>query len=173
MRSLFVVGICATLSLAVAFTPSPSAADNGAVALGVPVTGIQLDGDLSDWPDGMRRYEIARSPWTSAPPTGPEDFSAWFIAGYSVEENALYVGVEVRDESSVVENPMAGVPAWFAFDGIELYVGKNGSQAESGQWSSAGTAWTHYGTADSSQWVPSMSHRPDGHTYEPVARFLV
>ena len=37
----------------------PSVAHNGAVAIAVPVEGIKVDGDLSDWSEGMRRYPIA------------------------------------------------------------------------------------------------------------------
>jgi hypothetical protein len=29
-------------------------AHNGAVAIAVPVEGITIDGDFSDWPEGMR-----------------------------------------------------------------------------------------------------------------------
>ena len=31
----------------------PLSAHNGAVAIAVPVEGIVVDGDLSDWPEGM------------------------------------------------------------------------------------------------------------------------
>jgi len=33
-------------------------AHNGKVAIAVPVEGIVVDGDLSDWPEDMRRYPI-------------------------------------------------------------------------------------------------------------------
>jgi len=36
----------------------PVQAHNGAVAIAVPVEGITVDGDLSDWPEGMRKYSI-------------------------------------------------------------------------------------------------------------------
>ena len=37
----------------------PAAAHNGALAIAVPVEGIEIDGDFSDWPQDMRRYPIA------------------------------------------------------------------------------------------------------------------
>jgi len=37
----------------------PAASHNGANAIAVPVEGIKVDGDLSDWPEGMKRYPIA------------------------------------------------------------------------------------------------------------------
>ena len=33
-------------------------AHNGAVAIAMPVEGIVIDGELSDWPEGMRQYPI-------------------------------------------------------------------------------------------------------------------
>ncbi len=33
--------------------PHPTHAHNGAVAIAVPVEGITVDGDLSDWPEGL------------------------------------------------------------------------------------------------------------------------
>ena len=35
-----------------------AAAHNGAMAIAVPVAGIEVDGDLSDWPEGMRWYPV-------------------------------------------------------------------------------------------------------------------
>ena len=43
----------------------PLLAHNGAVAIAVPVSGIAIDGDLSDWPEDLRRYPIA--PWVERP----------------------------------------------------------------------------------------------------------
>ena len=40
------------------FYGCPVEAHNGKVALGFPVEGIVVDGDLSDWPEEMRRYPI-------------------------------------------------------------------------------------------------------------------
>ena len=36
----------------------PAAAHNGALAIAVPVEGIKIDGDFSDWPKEMKRYAI-------------------------------------------------------------------------------------------------------------------
>lgn len=38
--------------------PARVQAHNGAVAIAVPVAGITIDGDFSDWPAEMRRYPI-------------------------------------------------------------------------------------------------------------------
>lgn len=44
------------LLLFLGFFPLAVFAHNGQVALAVPVQGIAVDGDLGDWPAGMRTY---------------------------------------------------------------------------------------------------------------------
>ena len=78
---------------------SSAGAHNGAVAIAVPVEGIVVDGDLSDWPEGMRVYPIA-CPITRLP-EGEEDFKGFFRIGYNEEESALFLAVEMLDESVV------------------------------------------------------------------------
>ena len=76
---------------------SAHAADHS-LALAYPVDGsrITIDGDLSDWPDGLPRYAVGVMV-VGAGPTDAEDFSAWFRLAYSEAKNALYVAIEVRD----------------------------------------------------------------------------
>ncbi|MBI2503514.1 MAG: hypothetical protein HYW07_09835, partial [Candidatus Latescibacteria bacterium] len=51
----------ALCSLCLLGLASSAEAHNGAVAIAVPVEGIKIDGDLSDWPARMRRYPILHS----------------------------------------------------------------------------------------------------------------
>lgn len=67
------------------------------LALAYPVSGIGIDGDLSDWPAGLPRYPVSLTLF-GGPPADPQDCLAEFQAGYSEVENALYVAVEVQDE---------------------------------------------------------------------------
>jgi len=97
--------------------PYPSHAHNGAIAIAVPVEGITVDGDLSDWPEGMRKYPI-ELPEAGVAPRDTLDFQGSFRIGFNEEENALYVAVAVRDESVVVDT----VGGWDSQDGCELYV---------------------------------------------------
>ena len=93
-------------------------AHNGAVAIAMPVEGIVIDGELSDWPEGMRQYPIV---WESiGRARDEEDFFGWFRVGFNSEENALYVAVEMRDESVVIDTSGSGTP-WKVQDGCELY----------------------------------------------------
>jgi len=79
--------------------PHPSHSHNGAVAIAVPVEGIVVDGDLSDWPE-MREYEITNVE-QGEKPKDEGDFKASFRIGYNEKENALYVAVEVQDGSVI------------------------------------------------------------------------
>ncbi|MCZ7635823.1 MAG: hypothetical protein M5U12_07120 [Verrucomicrobia bacterium] len=94
----WVLGVgLAGLTLPGAAGPSAHAADHG-LALAYPVDGsrITIDGDLSDWPEGLPRYGMGVLV-LGAGPTDAEDFSAWFRLAYSEAENVLYVAIEVQD----------------------------------------------------------------------------
>jgi hypothetical protein len=93
--------------------PCSTQAHNGAVAIAVPVEGIVVDGDLSDWPVEMQEYPI-----TTNQPKDEEDFRGFFRIGYSASENALYLSVEMRDDSVV----LAEDGQWNTADGCEVYV---------------------------------------------------
>lgn len=84
-------------------------AHNGAVAIAVPVAGITIDGDFSDWPADMRRYPILHRE-DGIRLKNAEDFQGEFRVGYNATENALYVAVEVQDESTVTDTTTAGAP---------------------------------------------------------------
>jgi len=95
----------------------PASAHNGAVALVHPLTGIEVDGDLSDWPEELPRHPIVRTEH-GAPPRDAEDLQADFRVGYADGGRTLYVAVEVRDESVVVTQ--GGY--WNNQDGCEVFV---------------------------------------------------
>ena len=85
----------------------------------MPVEGIVVDGDLSDWPEEMREYPI-ELPEYGVAPKDSVDFQGSFRIGFNEEENALYVAIEVRDESLVADET-AGTE-WDSKDGCEIYV---------------------------------------------------
>ena len=96
----------------------PLCAHNGAVAIAVPVEGIAVDGDFSDWPDDAVWYPLDNHFYAAAP-LDDDDYSGRFTAGYNIRENALYFAVEARDESILIarENPK-----FDSGDGCELYL---------------------------------------------------
>jgi ligand-binding sensor domain-containing protein/serine phosphatase RsbU (regulator of sigma subunit) len=135
--------------------PHSTQAHNGAVAIAVPVEGIIVDGDLSDWPEGMRSYSIERSDWPKGlwfypiakgasgdRPEDEEDFLGFFRIGYSAAENALYLAVEMHDQSIVLDGDEV-----YARDGIVLFLDLNHEEKEvkSGGYSAFGTRMGVYG----------------------------
>ena len=82
--------------------PECARAHHGEVAAAVPLEGIAIDGDLADWPAGMRKYPIAFNG------RGGERIHGWFRVGYSATENALYLAVEAADDSVMVDTSGGG-----------------------------------------------------------------
>jgi two-component system, sensor histidine kinase ChiS len=101
-------------------------AHNGSLALAVPVVDIALDGDLSDWPAEVHWREITTLGAGEAA-RNEADFKGRFAIGYSALENALFVAVEVEDQSIMAdpgppeELPESTVP-WDKMDGCEIYL---------------------------------------------------
>ncbi len=93
------------------------------LALALPISGITVDGDLSDWPREMPALPI-RNEFGAYGPTDTEgtdldtsdDLSPSFRVGYDPEEQLLYVAVEVRDDVLHAEGTVART------DACEIYV---------------------------------------------------
>ena len=90
------------------------------MAVATPVAGITIDGDLSDWPADLTRYPMA-FPEYGEPPTDAADFQGWFRLGYNQAENALYLAVEVEDESVLVGGQQDNL-GWNTQDGCEVFL---------------------------------------------------
>jgi hypothetical protein len=99
-------------------TLSPLYAHNGALAVAVPIDNIAIDGDLSDWPQDLEHYPIGL-PEFGTRPRDKEDLRATFRLGYNLEDKALYIAVEVQDESIVV---LGDDGRWNNQDGCDIYV---------------------------------------------------
>jgi len=84
----------ALLAALLLLAPSSVQGDSG-VALTYPVEGIQIDGDLSDWPAALPRYSIAIAAFGRS--RNAQECSAEFRLGYNERENALYVAIDVQD----------------------------------------------------------------------------
>ena len=90
-------------------------ADNGQLALARPLSQITVDGDFADWPSSLTWYPIEAFGHGEAPKSA-NDLSGTFCVGY--DQNALYVAVEVRDESIVID----GTRHWASQDGCSVYL---------------------------------------------------
>jgi len=110
---------CPILLALLIFRATSIEAHNGAVAIALPVDDIIVDGDLSDWPDDLMGYPVAVAA-AGSDAHNHEDFQAFFRVGYSAAENSLYIGIEVEDESTIIDSSAAR--DWDTEDGCEIYV---------------------------------------------------
>jgi len=155
-----------TLFLLTLLHPHPSHAHNGAIAIAVPIEGIMVDGDLSDWPEGMKEYPIERCEYGVAPKDSA-DFQGSFRIGYSEEENALYIAVEALDQSIVVDTASAAV--WDAQDGCEIYINvvHDRENAPGGQYFVRGESLGMFGSqARMDDFAAAVQRDARSHSYE-------
>ena len=92
---------------------------NGAIAGATSIHDISVDGDLSDWPSDLAWHPIAHSGFGDLP-TDDHDLHGRYRVGYDANQHALYVAVEVADESHVVLDEDDG--QWNSQDGCSIYI---------------------------------------------------
>ena len=106
------------VSLAVSVA-SQANGHSGSIAVAHPVSGITIDGKLSDWPADARTFPVTNMAYGDKP-GDDEDLGARFRVGYNLQQRCLYVAVEVTDDSSVVDSsPNAN---WDTQDGCDIYI---------------------------------------------------
>jgi len=86
--------VCCLLLIQLA---SRAHAHNGALVIALPTASIDLDGDLSDWPQNARHYPITHPDYGEIP-TDPTDLTSSFRVLYSPADTVLYVAVESTDD---------------------------------------------------------------------------
>jgi signal transduction histidine kinase/ligand-binding sensor domain-containing protein/CheY-like chemotaxis protein/HPt (histidine-containing phosphotransfer) domain-containing protein len=145
-------------------------AHNGSIALAAPVRNIVVDGHLDDWPDDLTRYPISHTEYGS-PPADSADLDASFRIGYDAQNNALYIALEVGDESVSIDT--SATATWNNQDGCEIYLdivhseegssavqyfvyGDQGAAAESDN-RIAHVAWQRDGTGHRYEWRIQLS----------------
>ena len=147
--------------------PHSTQAHNGAVAIAVAVDRITIDGDLSEWPEGMVKYPISVLGHGDYP-GAEEDFQGWFRIGYSALENALYMAVETRDESAVVDTSEDAT--WYNRDGCVVHVDiaheeENATPAVYAEVAGRGPA-APYGSAQVTEMDVAVQRTESTHRYE-------
>lgn len=95
-------------------------ADNGAVAFAYPMDHVEIDGDLSDWTGGFNKYSINKNRPNAILPTSRDDFHASFMVGFNLENHSIYLGIEVIDDSHIVDR--SSHPRWGHQDKHLLYI---------------------------------------------------
>lgn len=114
-KSSALISLCLYSQLAFSQNQAPNPYEQ--IAYAYPLTGITIDGDLSDWPAQLPVHPLKGKLW-GVDPNSPEDLSASFQTGYSPAENALYLAVTITDDSLVKNEE----PAWNNQDTYSFYV---------------------------------------------------
>ena len=116
--AVFVLSLSACISLS-----TSASANSGNVTVALPVSGISIDGDISDWPNSIPHHEIRRNHYGDAP-NSDGDLSAFFKVGYDLEAHRLLVVVQIRDDSLVLHTPGAA-ERWNSRDGAGIHISVN------------------------------------------------
>ena len=94
-------------------------AHNGHTTAAEPVSGITIDGDLSDWPSGMKTHFITTSLVVCDATPSEDVFNGKFRVGCDYKENAIYVAVEVEDDQIVLDG---FGDQWNSYDACEVFL---------------------------------------------------
>src|SRR5262249_11836266 len=91
-------------------------------AVAKPMSGITIDGRLDDWPQGLDSYPIDHqligySGYDSKPRGENPDPHAYFLVGYDLQAQLIYLAAVVRDEDLVVHPADAR-----RTDAVEVYI---------------------------------------------------
>ncbi|OJJ16472.1 hypothetical protein BKI52_34890 [marine bacterium AO1-C] len=93
---------------------------NGAIAYAYPVSGITIDGNLSDWKaKKLRKFPIKKVLFGRSA-KNEADLSAYFHAGYDMATQSLYIVTVVTDESHVAAKKKGA--SWNSQDTYLLYL---------------------------------------------------
>ncbi len=95
----------------------PVHAHNGSVVVTSVVDGVEVDGDLSDWPGDIPWHPVGLNLYGN-PESHDGDISARFRIAVDVADLKVYAAVEVRDDSPMPE-PM-GYRTWNSHDSVSV-----------------------------------------------------
>ncbi len=116
------LAICSLIILLQVSMTIPLIAHNGAIAYAYPIEGISVDGDFSDWPQGLKRYSM-EFVGVGVNATNPEDLSANFRIGFQKHTSTIFIAIEIKDQSIMLDT--SKYVNWNTHDGVELYLDPN------------------------------------------------
>lgn len=93
-----------------------------------PIDNLSIDGNIDDWPSNTIHYPINKTLWEGQKGT-KEDFSAYFLSGYNLKENALYLAIVVDDDTLSFDKEN---PDIHHQDAYLLYINEKNSRRGSG-----------------------------------------
>jgi len=100
------------LTAALSLSAANARADNGALAYAHSMDPITLDGDLSDWSADLPIYKLGQ--------VLVGDTKARFRLAYNAADQALYVAMEVEDDTHILDED--SVDTWYLKDSHILYL---------------------------------------------------
>lgn len=104
--------------------PAPASANSGPAIAAARVSDITVDGDLADWPSKIERQELVHFDFEVSDRPTKDDASASFAAGYDEDERAIYIAIEVRDDTVTTQRMTKRLPNGLGTnpDGALLYL---------------------------------------------------
>ncbi len=121
-RSVWLISLRLILLALVMLINLAAEGHNGAVAYAYPISGITVDGDLSDWPAHYHRYDINEL-GVGDRAKNEQDLSAQFRVAYHTALQKIFIAVEVVDESLMLDT--TGYVNWNTHDGMTLFLDLN------------------------------------------------
>ncbi|MEM8771213.1 MAG: serine hydrolase [Pseudomonadota bacterium] len=125
--ALFFSGCAGSSEDAPETTPQETAGINH-IAYAYPVSGIDIDGRIDDWPENLAFYPIEAALENVV--DRDEDLKAGFFTGYASETRSVYLAVVVRDDVHVLDDEAGGLTD--QQDHLLFYLDKQHAPAGSG-----------------------------------------
>lgn len=113
-------------------------AHNGQVTLAASLSEMVLDGEWADWSQEIPWQTISHTAYGNRL-DGPQDYAGRVRIGYDAAINALYLAVEVADESAVIDTVRPS--NWDTQDGCEVYLDLQHGEGDARQFAVYGN-WT-------------------------------
>jgi len=133
-----------------------------------PMESITIDGKLDDWSSHSIQNPIDKALWNGKN-DGKGDFSAYFMSGYNVKENALYLAVVVEDDELVLGTKDDNINY---LDAYILYLNEQNKKSGSGIARYIIAEYQNLRSDASISWDPKMKSLStwDNVTYKTVAK---
>ncbi len=128
---------------------------------------VSIDGNLSDWPVSLPYYALEA--FSANPPEDTTDFQGRFRIGYNTAENTFYIGVEIKDDVTVLDLP-GSPPTHRRSDSSGFFLlpsHPSGRAQHYGVWEDNARPFSFRVTQVEKQFVEFAVQRADGyHIYE-------
>ena len=111
---------CVGVLIVIGSMAAPVHAHNGHVVSADSISDIVIDGDLSDWPARMQTHAISAVLELCDDTPSEDGFRGQYRVGYDPREKAIYVAVEIEDDTIVLDS--IGEEGWSSRDACELFL---------------------------------------------------